>query len=518
MRRPVTKPCAWRDIRRTSAGHTLADPVPVAYFDGVTRVAAPARIRDSVARAWTALGIRPIDVGATAVVAAVVELNIAVATGSGQRPLNVLSYTLGAILAIPVLFRRRWPLRVLLACTIMLFVFYTVYRRNISPAPLLSLPLYDAAAAGYLTWAIVIPAIYIAIGLFVVEESEHYGVATLVAQFLPSIVVLALAIALGELVHGRHELAVETARRLRVAKEEREAESARRVAEERLRIARELHDTVAHSMATITVQAGSALHVLRAGQDSADLASTGPGSPGPGSPGPGSPGPGSPGRESAVPGGTGLRSAVPGGAGPREQISAALTAIRATSKAALADMRATLGQLRSGETIAPGGAEPAGSGPAGLDRLPALRDAVQAAGLPVRVTVEGDAIPLPEPVDHAAYRILQESLTNVLRHAGPDAAACVKLGYQPGRFTLQVIDDGVGAPGAGDAAVGDAAVGGVAVGGVGHGVAGMRERAASAGGDLIARPLAHGGFEVIAHLPIDVDSKGAREEVTRLSR
>ena len=81
-----------------------------------------------------------------------------------------------------------------------------------------------------------------------------------------------------------------------------------------------------------------------------------------------------------------------------------------------------------------------------------------------------------------------------------------------------MIDDGVGAPGAGDAAVGDAAVGGVAVGGVGHGVAGMRERAASAGGDLIARPLAHGGFEVIAHLPIDVDSKGTREEVTRLSR
>src|SRR6266700_3106411 len=222
------------------------------------------------------------------------------------------------------------------------------------------------------------------------RTSAGHTVATLVAQFPPSIVVLALAIALGELVHGRHELAVETARRLRVAKEEREAESARRVAEERLRIARELHDTVAHSMATITVQAGSALHVLRAGQDSADLASTGPGSPGPGSPGPGSPG-----RESAVPGGTGLRSAVPGGAGPREQISAALTAIRATSKAALADMRATLGQLRSGETIAPGGAEPAGSGPAGLDRLPALRDAVQAAGLPVRVTVEGDAIPLP---------------------------------------------------------------------------------------------------------------------------
>jgi signal transduction histidine kinase len=100
------------------------------------------------------------------------------------------------------------------------------------------------------------------VGLFVVGVSTHQSLVSLADEFLPSTAVLFLAITLGEVVRGRRALAAETAERLRVAHEEREAEAARRVAEERLRIARDLHDTVAHSMATITVQAGSALHLL----------------------------------------------------------------------------------------------------------------------------------------------------------------------------------------------------------------------------------------------------------------
>jgi len=267
---------------------------------------------------------------------------------------------------------------VLIACSVLLFAYYSSgHRRNLSPAPLLTVPLYDAAVAGYLTWAIVIPALYMAIGLFVVGASSHQGLVSLAADFLPNIVVLALAVALGEVVRGRRALAAETAQRLQLADEEREAETARRVAEERLRIARELHDTVAHSMATIAVQAGSALHVLRP-------------------------------------------------AGHTAQIRGALTAIRDTSKSALAEMRSTLGQLRSLTPSDPGEADlEAGAGRAGLHRLTALCDAVQAAGVPVRLTVDGEAVVLPEQVDHAAYRILQESLTNVLRHAGPGVTACV---------------------------------------------------------------------------------------------
>jgi signal transduction histidine kinase len=409
----------------------------------------PTASRGRVFRWWSALGIRPRDVGITAVVIAMVELNVVTGTGAGAAPIDAFAYTFGAIMPLPILLRKRFPKQVLIACSVLLFAYYSSgHRRNLSPAPLLAVPLYDAALAGFLVLAIVIPAVYMAIGLIVVGASTHQGLVSLAATFLPSIALLALAIALGEVMRGRRALAAETAQRLRAAEEEREAEAARRVAEERLRIARELHDTVAHSMATITVQAGSALHLL--------------------------------------------------GSGRREQIQAALAAIRATSKSALADMRATLGQLRSGDAIVAGDRQQAGGG--GLDRLPALSDAVQAAGVPVSITIQGTAVPLPEPVDHAAYRILQESLTNVLRHAGPDAAARVRLCYERGGLTIEVSDNGVGAPGAnGVSGHGDGAPGG------GHGIAGMRERAVSAGGELTAGPADGGGFEVIAHLPAVLD-------------
>jgi signal transduction histidine kinase len=170
-------------------------------------------------------------------------------------------------------------------------------------------------------------------------------------------------------------------------------------------------------------------------------------------------------------------------------------------------MRSVLGQLRRpepGDHHAPGEA-----GQTGLSRLEALRDAVTAAGAPVTVTVEGDRRPLPAGADHSAYRILQESLINVLRHAGAGAAAHVCLRYQPDALTITVTDDrtadrttngdGVRAVAAGVPA------GGVPAGGVpagGHGLDGMRERAASVGGELTAGPLPGGGFQVKATLPV----------------
>lgn len=413
-----------------------------------------------------ALGIRLVDVGLTVVVIAAVELFVTTATGSGQVPLSVKAHLFGAAIALPVLLRRRWPLQVLIACSVLLMVYYSTDRRNISPVPLLALPVYDAAVAGSLVWAIAVPAVFLVIGLFAVEASEHYRLAYLVTEFALSFVLLALAVALGEVVRGRRKLAVETAERLRMAEEERAAEAARLVAEERLRIARDMHDTVAHSMATITVQAGSALHVLGVG-----LAAAGRG-----------------------------RAGRGGGPLPRaaDELSTALTAIRDTSKTALTEMRATLGRLRGG--TGPGeGKEggPPGDRAGGLDRLPALCDAVSAAGAAVQLEVTGDRIALPPGVDQAAYRILQESLTNVLRHAGPDASAAVRLCYQPGAVTITVADDGSGGPshGApGEHPAGDGS-------GAGHGITGMTERAAALGGDLTAGPRPDGGFQVTARLP-----------------
>ena len=214
---------------------------------------------------WLAdLGIRPVDVLATAAVIAAVELNVATASGPSQQPLNALAWGWGAAVGLPVLVRRRWPRGVLIACAVLLLVFYSTDRRDISPVPLLCLPLYDAAAAGFLALAIIIPAFYMTVGLFLVGAAQHAGALALAQEFLPSLVLLLLAILLGDAVRNRRALAAETAQRLRLADEEREREGARRVAEERLRIARELHDTVAHSMATIAVQAASALHVLDA--------------------------------------------------------------------------------------------------------------------------------------------------------------------------------------------------------------------------------------------------------------
>jgi signal transduction histidine kinase len=377
------------------------------------------------------LGIRPIDAAIVAVAIAAVELNVAAGGGSGAAPLNWVAYLLGAVLPLPILFRRRWPFQVLLACTALMILFYILHRRNISPAPALAVPVYDATVAGYLAVSIAIPAFFMVVGWLVVELSKSESLTAEASDFLPQFAALALVIMLGEVVRARRAL-------LRVTAEERAAEAARQVAEERLRIARELHDTVAHSMATITVQAGSALHVLNDQNGSGDRA----------------------------------RPAAPA------SVAAALIGIRETSKSALSDMRAVLGQLRAGPGF--------DSRAAGLGRLPELREAVGAAGLVVSVTVAGTAVVLPAEADHAAYRILQESLTNVLRHAGPGATAAIFLRYEPGSLFLSVTDDGVTAP--------DLAGGG-------HGINGMLERAAAVGGTLAAGPADGGGFQVSATLP-----------------
>ena len=405
-------------------------------------------------RAEGPFGVRPMDLGIMALAVLAIEISVKVGDGPGAVPLSGKAYLFGALLAVPIVFRNRYPLRVYAVVAVMVTVYYLVARRNISPAPALMVPVYDAAVLGYLIPAIAIPAVYMTIGAVVVQVGSKEGFATLISDFWPQAMLLALAVVLGELVRSRRALAIETARRLRLAEEERTAEAARLVAEERLRIARELHDTVAHSMATITVQAGSALHLL---------------------------------DDSYPP-----------------SLQSALAAIRETSKSALAETRSVLGQLRGAAPVVAGG-----YAATGLERLPALRDAVSAAGAKVTVQVEGAPVTLPAEADHAAYRILQESLTNVLRHAGPGAAATVRLRYAADAVTITVTDDGTGLDTAGssvaDSGGADGGAGGSDTAGSdwgGHGIQGMAERAASVGGSLRAGPVASGGFVVTATLPV----------------
>jgi signal transduction histidine kinase len=202
---------------------------------------------------------------------------------------------------------------------------------------------------------------------------------------------------------------------------------------ERLRIARELHDVVAHSFAAIALHAGVAEHV----------------------------------KEDRP-----------------EQVGEALRAIKAVSGEAARELRAILGVLRhvdDGDLPAPS------RGVGGLDALAAT---ISSAGVPTRVAISGRPRPLLAAVDQAAYRIVQESLTNVLRHAGP-ASASVRVAYEPERLVVEVVDNGRAQE------VGDA----VRPPGTGHGIAGMRERALALGGQLEAGNRSGGGFRVRASLP-----------------
>ncbi|MCX5383890.1 sensor histidine kinase [Streptomyces sp. NBC_00083] len=229
-------------------------------------------------------------------------------------------------------------------------------------------------------------------------------------------------VAVAELVRVRREQwARERSARLAAAR--------RRVDEERLRIARELHDVLAHSISVINVQAGVGLALLDSDP---------------------------------------------------EQARTALTTIKSASKEALGEVRQVLETLR-----APGEA-PRSPAP-GLDRLPELVEQAASAGLTVRSSTGGRRRELPPGTDLAAFRIVQEALTNVVRHSAARTAH-LAIGYEPGALVLSVED--AGPPSGGDA------------GGSGSGLVGMRERAAALGGTIDAGPVADGGFRVTARLPL----------------
>jgi signal transduction histidine kinase len=227
------------------------------------------------------------------------------------------------------------------------------------------------------------------------------------------------------------ELAMAGRQRRLVADRTRAEEDRRRAGEERMRIARELHDVLAHNISLINVQAGVALHLM---------------------------------------------DEQPG------QSRSALVAIKQASNDALGELRSVLDVLRQGDEAPP--RSPA----SGLAHLDSLVSGAGATGLEVRTRVEGTPRPLSAGTDLAAYRIIQEALTNVTRHAGP-ATASVLVRYTKDGLTVQVDDDGRGPSSPNGTG--------------GNGILGMRERVAALGGDLDAGPRPGGGFRVLAHLPLD---------------
>src|SRR3954467_680303 len=246
--------------------------------------------------------------------------------------------------------------------------------------------------------------------------------------------VLAAAWAIGDNVRRRHAYLTRVQAREAAIEEEQQARARVAVAEERARIARELHDVISHNVSVMVLQAAAG----------ADVFGTHP-----------------------------------------ERAREALDSIEAAGREALAELRRLLSVVQ-----APAGDESDLAPPPGLTRLPELVERVRATGLDVSVTVTGDARALPAGVAFSAYRIVQEALTNTLKH-GHAAAARVDLSFGEDTLDVQIVDDGTATAGPAPSPR------------RGHGLIGMRERAAVFGGELRAGPRSEGGFAVRASIPLD---------------
>jgi signal transduction histidine kinase len=338
---------------------------------------------------------------------------------------NVLSVVLTIGVAVPYYFRRHAPVAVLLTSEVCV-VALTVGDYQTGAAPYVLLVGVYTVAAWCSTRERAIGAGAVVIGLIIVAVVGIPGGngAGIAFQFF----VFAAAYLFGSTVRNRRLYSEQLEARANALERERNEETRRALAEERLRIAQELHDVVAHSMGVIAVQAGVGAHVM----------DTEPG-----------------------------------------EAKKSLEAISRTSRSTLAEIRRMLGVLREDEEVSYGPTP----GLADLDRL--VRD-VESAGLHAEIRVQGRTTELPPGVDLTAYRIVQEALTNVLKHAGP-ATATVVIGYEDKALRVEILDDGRGLNGR--------------AGPGGHGLVGMRERVGVYGGSFEAGPRTGGGFRVGIRLP-----------------
>lgn len=368
---------------------------------------------------------RPALVAADVAVALLLAMPVVVRSLDPDRGPGVAEL-LGALVALPVAVRRIRPVPVFcLVLAASVGAALAAGRAGFMSDPFLAVALavYPPALELSERWAAVVAGTAIAgIGVtWVALPSTILGNATAWALIAACLTVASWA--LGRAVH-KH-------RRYDAMRRQRAAEEA--VLRERLRVAREVHDLLAHGMSVIAVQAGVANHVIDSNPSEARRV---------------------------------------------------LASIAGTSRAGLAELRSLMGTLRSND-----GGRPADRRPApGVDVLPELVERIGAAGVRVGLRVRGERRAVPPGIDLAAYRIVQESLTNVVRHAGSGSRCEVVVTFGADTLDVEVVDDGPG-DGGDDAPPG-------------HGLAGMRERVAIYGGTLIAGPAPGHGFRVAASLPL----------------
>jgi signal transduction histidine kinase len=343
-----------------------------------------------------------------------------------EGPLTWRTFVFGGLMCAPLVFRRRHPRTVMVAvvAAMAMYVGFSGPRGALVLAPMIAI--YTVAAN--------LPrrdTVWLSTGAAVVLASAallagRWWWGAMVAGQVTQVL---LAVAIGEAVRERRAHVAALEERAERAERTREEEARRRVVEERLRIARDLHDVLAHHIAVINVQAGVVAQILESEPEQA--------------------------RES-------------------------LAHIRRAGRSALEELRATVGLLRQSDSPGRAPREPV----PGLDRLPELIASFEASGLEVHPVVDGPARELPAAIDLTAYRIAQEALTNVGKHA-PGVPATLHLRYGLDGLTLEVTNPAEG----------------VTAAEPGHGMLGMRERALAVGGSFDAGPGPE-GFRVRATLPV----------------
>lgn len=364
-----------------------------------------------------------LGVAVTLVIALVIS-----ADQGGQQPADGLAYLCAAAFGTLILLRRRFPVAVLVATMFLLFAYYTLQYPAIGLAVPVAAALYSAAEQRRVRAAVIVSLILVAVSTYFRLRGGE-APASLGYELASSVALLAAAIALGDSVRARRDLRAEQAEITRLLEQEHTFRAEQRVQAERLRIARELHDVLGHSITVIALHADVAREAL--GHNDA-------------------------------------------------RAQAALRQIRATSSETMRELRATVKLLRHPEGDPP--YLPALS----LVQLDALVERSRASGLRVELQAPDGYGELPASVDAAAYRIIQEALTNVLRHANATAVT-VTLAVDAHALRVQVADNG------------RAASGPVRWG---AGLAGMAERARALGGTLTVGSRPAGGFAVRATLPI----------------
>ncbi len=370
------------------------------------------------------------------IVLAAVEsaLEVALRSDSANAPRSTLWFAIPATaaLCLPLLARRRYPF----AAPVVVWLFSAALsfadgRIVVFTASLFAIGMAAAFLLGNLS-----DAVQAWLGLAILLCSTtiivYNNPAHAAGDFVFTPVVFAIAWLAGFALRERAEQA--EAAEARAAQAERDRETAARiaVAEERARIARELHDIVAHTVSVMVLQVGAVRHKLPAALgDESD----------------------------------------------------ALRGVEQTGRASLAEMRLLLGALRRDDDELELTPQP------GLGRLDALLEEIARAGLPVRLHVDGEPVPVPQAIDLSAYRIVQEGLTNALKHAGASQAD-VTVRYRPDELQIEVRDDGDGDGGGA---------------GLGYGLIGVRERVKIYGGEMTAGAASGGGFLLSTRLPLGGD-------------